>query len=710
MDHITQIILTLVRDMGMMGYWVAFVAALAETLFVIGLLLPGSTFLLLMGVFAGQGVLDLGDLLCFAIAGAALGDNINYRLGRKYGHQWLKQPRWFLKVDYLSRAEVFFEHHGGKSVFLGRFVPSVKELMPFIAGMANMNRGSFLLWNLLGAIGWALQWILPGYIFSQSLALAHTWLSRIGMMLVALIALLLLLYLLRWAVIRFGAGSAQLAWSVCQSVGQAIADNSEVITWNKRHPRLSSFFKQRIDTSQIKGLPLTLIGVAMGYVVLLFGGLVEDLLEKEAIVATDLRVDALIASFRTPFLNHVFYAITTLGSPPVIVLGMGLMACLFGRMRQTQFILPMCLAAGLANVLTTIGKFAFHRVRPDVALITPGGYAFPSGHATVSIAFYGFLFFVFIVSVRGWRTRINLIFAGILLAASIGFSRLYLGVHYLSDILAGYLVGSLGLLFGIALSYMGWSRFQQFLLRASAMKKRLTVASVLMTLLWGGFILGMNLRAPQFSLPVVTVPIVDQFNRAEQLFPDPASRYALSVAGVRQSPINLVIQAQPDELQNCMRAAGWYLADPIRWRHVFRAYYSVWFQHDDPNAPLSLWFWQDRPQSQQWSQPDAPGMVFNRYFLRVWSTDYKTQNGLQVFVASTGHERLPKWHVIPRADSGFDAARSRLINQLRKIGGITTEATLPLATRPQPFVSGFEYEGIRSILTLKSCRSLRPSR
>lgn len=86
MEHFTQAVLALVRDTGVVGYWIALFAAFAETALVVGLLIPGSSFLLLMGVLAGQGVLDLGDLLAFAAVGAVLGDNINYFLGRKYGH------------------------------------------------------------------------------------------------------------------------------------------------------------------------------------------------------------------------------------------------------------------------------------------------------------------------------------------------------------------------------------------------------------------------------------------------------------------------------------------------------------------------------------------------------------------------------------------------------------------------------------------------
>jgi membrane protein DedA with SNARE-associated domain len=241
MDSITQAMLSLAQSAGVWGYWFALFAALIETAFLLGLLVPGSALLLLMGMLAGQGVFDLGDLLFFAIVGATLGDNLNYFLGRRYGRHWLRQDRWFLKAEHMGKAETFFHHHGGKSVFLGRFVPSVKEIMPFVAGMTGMERRSFMVWNLAGAIGWSLQWILPGYLFSQSLSLAQTWLSRIGFMAVILVIVLLLFYGLRWSLLRYGPSGFQFLRSIIQSISAAIIQNPDVVKVARRFPASSRF-------------------------------------------------------------------------------------------------------------------------------------------------------------------------------------------------------------------------------------------------------------------------------------------------------------------------------------------------------------------------------------------------------------------------------------------------------------------------------------
>lgn len=120
-------------------------AAFLETALVVGLLLPGSTLLLLLGALSASGKLDIGDLLWFSVAGAVLGDNLNYWLGRRYGKRWISDGVWILKPDHFAKASEFFDRHGAKSVFLGRFIPTVKEIVPFVAGTVGMQRSTFLL-------------------------------------------------------------------------------------------------------------------------------------------------------------------------------------------------------------------------------------------------------------------------------------------------------------------------------------------------------------------------------------------------------------------------------------------------------------------------------------------------------------------------------------------------------------------------------------
>lgn len=186
----------------MLGYWIALVVALLETTIGVGLFIPGSTTILFMGALASKGYFDLGDLLFFAIIGAIIGDNINYFIGKKYGAKIFSKGFWFIKPAHFKKGKDFFKKHGAKSVFLGRFVPSLKEVIPLIAGTFDMERTPFMLWNILGAIGWSLVWVLSGFFFAQSLNLAKMWLSRIGFFLAVLFIIFILGYIFRKIIIQ----------------------------------------------------------------------------------------------------------------------------------------------------------------------------------------------------------------------------------------------------------------------------------------------------------------------------------------------------------------------------------------------------------------------------------------------------------------------------------------------------------------------------
>ena len=186
------------------GYWVAFFAALLETTVGIGLFLPGSTLILFLGALSARGYLDTGDIIWFAVFGAILGDNINYYLGRRYGAKWIEKGFWFLTSEHIKKTRNFMDAHGAKSILLGRFVPSVKEIVPFIAGSVRMNKRTFMFWNILGAVGWGFEWVLAGYIFAQSLNLAELWLSRAGLFFALLVITGAILYFFKWLIVKKG--------------------------------------------------------------------------------------------------------------------------------------------------------------------------------------------------------------------------------------------------------------------------------------------------------------------------------------------------------------------------------------------------------------------------------------------------------------------------------------------------------------------------
>jgi membrane-associated protein len=180
-----------------LGAWAyLLVAALAfvETGAFVGLIAPGETAIVLGGVVAAQGGVDLPLILLVAWVAAALGDLASFLLGQRLGRRFLiaRGPRLGVTAARLERVDGFFDRHGAKAILIGRFIGIVRAVAPFLAGASGMRLRAFLPWSLLGTAAWATTFTLVGYAFHRSFASAAHTLTH-GALTLAVIATAVLL-------------------------------------------------------------------------------------------------------------------------------------------------------------------------------------------------------------------------------------------------------------------------------------------------------------------------------------------------------------------------------------------------------------------------------------------------------------------------------------------------------------------------------------
>ena len=179
--------------------------------------------------------------------------------------------------------------------------------------------------------------------------------------------------------------------------------------------------------------------------------LTEDVLNSEQIINFDKYFAAIFLTWRSALGLKFFYIITFLANLEfvlpfaVIVLGFLIIK------KYKTFIWPFIFTIASAELVTFIGKLLVRRIRPEAGALTMLDFSFPSGHATISMAMYGYLAYLLVRSTNKKTAHLAILLLAEVLIILIGFSRLYLGVHYVSDIVAGYLVGILALLAGISL-------------------------------------------------------------------------------------------------------------------------------------------------------------------------------------------------------------------------------------------------------------------
>jgi len=167
-------------SVGHIGYPVLFAFVMAESS---GVPIPGETALITGGVLASQGQLNIALVIVIAAAGAIVGDNIGYLIGRKGGRWALERPGRFhlQRMAVLQTGEPFFERHGPKAVFFGRFLLGLRVWASWLAGATRMPWRSFLFWNACGGIGWAITIGLLAYFLGHSAGNAITAFGLYGL-------------------------------------------------------------------------------------------------------------------------------------------------------------------------------------------------------------------------------------------------------------------------------------------------------------------------------------------------------------------------------------------------------------------------------------------------------------------------------------------------------------------------------------------------
>jgi membrane-associated protein len=164
--HIDVHLGEIISNFGLWTYAILFLIIFIETGLVVTPFLPGDSLLFAAGALVSSlGVMDIKLLYVLMVIAAIAGDTTNYWLGRYVGPKVFER---FLKKDYMDRTHAFYEKHGGKTIFLARFVPIIRTFAPFVAGVGKMRYGYFISYNIIGGIIWPAIMLFAGYFFGQN--------------------------------------------------------------------------------------------------------------------------------------------------------------------------------------------------------------------------------------------------------------------------------------------------------------------------------------------------------------------------------------------------------------------------------------------------------------------------------------------------------------------------------------------------------------
>lgn len=411
-----------------------------------GIPLPGETVLIAAGFMVHQGYLDPGDAIIFGILGAIVGDQIGYWVGRKGGRPFvLRWGRYVLITpERLEHAQRFFRRHGGKAVFLARFVAGLRVFGALLAGISRMRWRTFFFYNAIGGATWATTAVLLGYFVGGSFDLVVRGVGRSSALVGILLVFAVVLYLAyRWA----SRHPEQL-----RSVGNLLG--GDYLRTFLQTP-LGRWIKRRFSPREALGLTLTIGLVFTALFSWVFGGVVQDVVAQDPLVRTDVVILRFVYSHGDPTLTALITLFEALFSPELLLSVGALAGVLFTVIgyRRKDFRLSYSGVVLLATIIGTgvlaeLFKLLFHRPRPPASLqlVPEVGYGFPSSHALAAVAVGGALWYVYSLRPQGswggsWRAKARVGFIVCALALLVGLGRVYMGAHYPSDVLAGWALG-----------------------------------------------------------------------------------------------------------------------------------------------------------------------------------------------------------------------------------------------------------------------------
>jgi membrane-associated protein len=165
--HVDVYLNDIISQYGSWTYALLFFIIFMETGFVVTPFLPGDSLIFAAATFAARGSLNVWLMLLLLSIAAIAGDTANYWIGHRIGAKAYSGEVKWIRKDYMERTHAFFEKHGGKTIFLARFVPIIRTFAPFVAGISKMSYRYFITWNFIGGITWVITFTLLGYFFGN---------------------------------------------------------------------------------------------------------------------------------------------------------------------------------------------------------------------------------------------------------------------------------------------------------------------------------------------------------------------------------------------------------------------------------------------------------------------------------------------------------------------------------------------------------------
>jgi len=435
--------------LGAWTYLLVGVLAYLETAAFIGLVAPGESVVIVGGVIAGQGEISLVVLIGIVWTAAVLGDTTSFFVGRRLGRGFLLRHGPKVKIDEgrLEQVESYFERHGGKTILIGRFIGLVRALAPFVAGSSGLAYRRFFPFSVIGCGLWATVFCVLGYVFYESFDKVANVAGKatfgFGVTVVLIVGGIAAYRRLRKPEERRKAVEWMERRPLLRPLLAALRPLRDRVLapfWRVFGPQVR-FVGNRVTPGDL-GLELTSTLAVAGVGFYVFTVYAVTLSSDTSTTPADRELLDLANQINVnETLTDVVKIVTDLGAFPTVAALTIAVSILLAARRHWIELGALVAGAVLVYVAVQLAKAGIDRPRPEEPLVEADGQSYPSGHAAYATVWVACAVVVSRV-VPGIASRAALIGGSLVIATAIGLSRLYLRVHYWSDVAGGWGLGA----------------------------------------------------------------------------------------------------------------------------------------------------------------------------------------------------------------------------------------------------------------------------
>lgn len=620
---------------------VTFITTFLESLAIIGLLIPGSVTLTAIGGLIGSGIVPAGPIFIWAILGGIAGDVLSYWFGYHY-HEAIKN-RWpFSRFPKLiAKGEKFFDTHGSKGLFIGRFIGAMRPILPLIAGMLRFSRVKFIIVETTSAILWAPLYMLPGILIGA--ASNHFAPDKALNYILVLLGTILAIWLL-FVLGRLFLNKVTKQWQqFMQHYWLKLKENDSA---------LYHYFSEFTEPDSPR--PLTIL------LFVLLASLLFIVLSIAVATQADFIINintAILSFFETLNASEALpFAVTIQSYSSSIVITLGAIvtiAYLLLKQNKTAVILFIDLLLS-AIIVVLLFPFIFRIAPPDVVLNNPLHYSYPCDAIVLTTAILGYVAFL----INTFKYRVITYFVNILCGVALFFimlAQFMLNIYWFSDILAGFMLGLI--LLGITLVAYRHKK------SSSSTQPWLVLIVFLLTIAISGSIYYAK-KAPQ-ETQAFTLKSVTYYVDVDTWWQSPAPILPLYRTNRLNQPVeflNLQWLADLDNIRHLLEKDGWQIAANFNLANLKQQ-----FINNDLIilSPFNRSFQRFQPVLVM-VKPDVKKGGY--FILRLWDINYHTE--LEPIYIGNITYRAPgaHWysHKLADCDNQYNAPLNDLVSLLPK--------------------------------------------